>query len=177
MRNATTNRLRRWQAFAASCVVATCTASAAFAAESFTQPFAYCAAVGTIDAPDARYVGPAVPAAIARGLQRAFGIAATEPLAPFERGTSWRCMDGAVYACNVGANLPCSEKPVLDQQPGAAMQTYCADNPGSDVIPMYVTGHGTLYDWSCDGKTAKRGKQLQQIDARGFIASIWYRID
>jgi hypothetical protein len=27
----------------------------------FSDPFAYCAAVGTIDAPDARYTGPRVP--------------------------------------------------------------------------------------------------------------------
>jgi hypothetical protein len=177
MRNATSSRLRRWQAFAASCVVAGCTAYAACAAESFAQPFAYCAAVGTIDGPDARYVGPAVPEAIARGLQRAFGVAATEPLAPFERGTTWRCMDGAVYACNVGANLPCTEKPAREPQPSKGMRTYCAQNPGSDFIPMYVTGHATIFDWSCDGTAPRRGKQTAELDARGFMASIWHRIE
>ncbi len=38
---------------------------------TYTDPFAYCAAVRTIDAPDARYVGPAVPDAVVRGLQAA----------------------------------------------------------------------------------------------------------
>jgi hypothetical protein len=28
---------------------------------TFTDPFAYCAALGTIDAPDSRYTGPKVP--------------------------------------------------------------------------------------------------------------------
>src|SRR5215510_4570357 len=41
------------------------------AATRFTDPFAYCAAVGTIDTPDSRYAGPKVPEAVARGLQRA----------------------------------------------------------------------------------------------------------
>jgi hypothetical protein len=174
MRTVSSKRLRRWGAFAASCVVA---AGTAYAAASFEQPFAYCAAVGTIDAPDARYVGPAVPVAIARGLQKAFGVAATEPLAPFERGTTWRCMDRAVYACNVGANLPCAEKPAADPQPTDGMRSYCAQSPGADFIPMYVTGHGTIYDWSCDGTAPKRGKRTQELDARGFVASIWHRID
>jgi hypothetical protein len=42
----------------------------------FSDPFAYCAAVGTIDAPDARYTGPKVPEVVARfekGLRRARG--------------------------------------------------------------------------------------------------------
>jgi hypothetical protein len=166
-------RGRRWQALAASCVVA---AGTAYAARTYESPFAYCRAVGTIDAPDARYVGAKVSLAIARGLEQALGIAPTEPLTAFERGTTWRCMDGAVYACNVGANLPCQEKPPRDPQPTDGMRSYCAANPGSGFIPMYVTGHATIYDWSCDGGAPQRGKQTGALDARGFVASIWHRI-
>lgn len=160
--------------FAAAWIVAPWSAHAA--EDTFANPFAYCAAVGTIDAPDARYTGPPTPDAIARGLQTAFGVASTEPLTPFQRGTSWRCMDGSVYACNVGANLPCQEKPESDPQPTDGMRTYCQENPGSTVIPMYVTGHGTIYDWSCDGTAPKRGKRVGELDARGFVSSIWHRI-
>jgi hypothetical protein len=152
------------------------TATTALAGESFDDPFAYCTAVGTIDAPDGRYRGPAVPREIARGLQQAFGVAPTEPLAPFERGTSWRCMDGAVYACNVGANLPCQEKPSPDPEPTDGMRSWCKENPGAEFIPMYVTGHGSIYDWSCDGAAPKRGKRTSELDARGYIANIWYRL-
>jgi len=146
------------------------------AGETFDDPFAYCRALGTVDAPDARYTGPAVPAAVARGLQKAFGVEPTEPLAAFERGTSWRCMNGSVWACNVGANLPCMEKPDFEQQPSDAMRAYCEENPGSDFIPMYVTGHATLFQWACIGKEVRRGKRTTQLDARGYIASIWHRI-
>lgn len=37
---------------------------------TYTNPFAYCAAVGNIDVPDARYTGEKVPMVIARGLQK-----------------------------------------------------------------------------------------------------------
>jgi hypothetical protein len=117
-----------------------------------------------------------VPEPIARGLQKAFGVARSEPLAPFERGTSWRCMDGAVWACNVGANLPCTDKPDREPQPTDGMRAWCAENPGSDFIPMYVTGHATIYAWSCEGKEPKRGARTAELDARGYVASIWHRI-
>ena len=172
------NRAFAWRSFAASCA-AWCVVAlgAAHAAETFDGPFTYCAAVRTIDAPDTRYQGPAVPEPVARGLQKEFGVAPEEPLAAFARGTTWRCMDGAVYACNVGANLPCQEKPATDPQPSDGMRTYCKENPGSDFIPMYVTGHGTIYDWSCVNGVVTRGKRTAELDARGYIASIWYRID
>lgn len=150
--------------------------AASGAEESFDDPFAYCRAVGTIDAPDARYKGPALPESIVRGLMKAFGAPADAPLAAFERGTSWRCMDGTVYACNVGANLPCTEKPDPDPSPTDAMRSYCAENPDSDFIPMYVTGHATIYSWSCAGKEPRRGARTGELDPRGYIASIWHRI-
>ena len=146
------------------------------ATQTFRDPFAYCAAIGTIDAPDARYTGPAVPEAVVRGLENAFGVAGVEPKAEFERGTSWRCMDGAVYACNVGANLPCDAKPASDQQPTEAMRAYCAGNAGADFIPMYVTGRDTIYDWLCAGGEPRRGKRVAGLDACGYIASIWHHI-
>lgn len=163
-------------AVAASLAALVVLAPSVHAAEAFRDPFAYCAAVGTIDAPDERYAGPAVPEAVVRGLEKAFGVAGVEPKAAFERGTSWRCMDGAVYACNVGANLPCDAKPARDPQRTEAMRTYCAGNAGSDFIPMYVTGHDTIYDWSCAGTAPKRGQRVSELDARGYVASIWHRI-
>lgn len=144
---------------------------------TYHDPFAYCAAVGNVDAPDKRYTGPALPPIIVRGLQAAFGVAPTEPRTPFERGSSWRCMDGAVYACNVGANLPCDAKPDADPAPTDAMVTYCSENPDASFIPMYVVGHDTLFAWSCSGGSPRRGKQTAQLDARGYVASIWHRIE
>jgi hypothetical protein len=96
---------------------------------TFSDPFTYCAALGTIDAPDSRYTGPAVPEAVAQGLKKAFGAPADAPLEPFLHDTFWRCMNGQVYACTVGANLPCQERADVSRRPTQGMTTFCQNNP------------------------------------------------
>lgn len=145
--------------------------------EVYADPFAYCAAVGDIDAPDARYTGEALPLAIVEGIRTATGASADAPLGFFERGTSWRCMGGAVYACTVGANLPCEAKADTSETPSAAMVEFCAGNAGAEVIPAAVTGRETVYAWRCEGATPAIERQVMQVDARGFLAEIWYRLD
>jgi len=52
--------------------------------ESFTDPFAYCAAVGAMDSPDARYTGSQIPDEIINGFKKAAGLeASTEPMELF----------------------------------------------------------------------------------------------
>jgi hypothetical protein len=98
-------------------------ARVALAEGQFDDPFAYCAAVGTIDAPDARYAGPALPQAVARGLQAALG-----PPAGTEPEPTWRCMAGKVHACTFGANLPCAEKADTGREPSAAVSEFCRES-------------------------------------------------
>lgn len=143
---------------------------------TYTDPFAYCAAVGTIDAPDSRYVGPAVPWAIAVGLRQAFGLPETAPAEPFLRGTHWRCMNGKVYACNVGANLPCQAKADTSRTPTPAMLQHCRDHPHASAIPAVVTGRETVYSWRCEQRRPRIVRQVTQPDARGYLANIWYQI-
>jgi hypothetical protein len=142
---------------------------------TYSDPFAYCAAVGTIDAPDARYSGPSVPDEVARGLRTATQAPPDAPLDQFRSGSFWRCMDGKVYACTVGANLPCQEQANTSQAPTAAMTNYCRTNPNGD-IPAFVTGRATIYAWSCANGVATSGRQVAQVDDRGFLANIWYAI-
>ncbi len=142
---------------------------------TFTDPFTYCAAVGTMDAPDARYSGPNVPDAIARSLQAAFGVPPTAPLDPFRTNSVWRCMQGQVYACTFGANLPCLEQADTRQTPTPAMVSFCQANPDAD-IPAVVTGRRTVYQWQCQHGGATIVQQVTQPDARGFLATIWYAI-
>jgi hypothetical protein len=148
-------------------------------AEAFStaDPWVYCAEVGTIDAPDERYVGEPVPQAIAEGIRDATGGAADAPLDFFTRGTFWRCVDEDVYACTVGANLPCEAKADTSETPPAAMTEFCQANPDSDFIPAAVTGRETVYEWVCDGEVAVASRQVWQVDGRGFIADIWYRLE
>jgi hypothetical protein len=143
----------------------------------FDDPFAYCAAVDTIDAPDARYAGPALPEAVARGLEAALGLPADAPGDPLPRNWIWRCMDGKVYACTVGANLPCAEKADTRTQPSAAVSEFCRQNPGADAIPMVVTGRATVFEWRCADERPTIVRQFAQPDAAGYLANIWYAIE
>lgn len=139
---------------------------------TYTDPFAYCAAVGTIDALDARYVGANVPDAIKRGLENA---TQSSPGSIRDAGTFWRCMNSRVYACTVGANLPCQEKADTSQTPTQPMIEYCRNSPNA-FIPAAVTGHATVYLWQCQNGVATPGRQGWQVDAQGFIANIWYAL-
>ena len=142
---------------------------------TYDDPFAYCAAVGTVDEPDERYTGAELPDSIAEGIREAFD-ASDVPLEVFQRGTVWRCMDGKVYACNVGANIPCLGKADLSQEPTEAMAEYCQETPDSDCIPAVVTGRETVYSWRCDGTTPVVDEQYTQVDSQGFLEFAWHEL-
>jgi hypothetical protein len=144
---------------------------------TYTDPFAYCSAVGTIDAPDSRYTGVALPDTLIQGYLKAAGLQNNgEPMDLLRQTTSWRCMDRAVYVCNVGANLPCDSKADTNKNPTQAMQDFCKANQNADSIPMSVTGHATIYSWGCVQDTPKLLSQVSQVDAAGFITNIWYQL-
>ncbi|HZT88619.1 MAG TPA: hypothetical protein VFA12_11660 [Stellaceae bacterium] len=89
--------------------------------------------------------------------------------------TYFRCADGAVLVCTVGANLPCGKADTRRSLPAA--DAWCTAHRGSDFIPMAVTGHDTIYRWRCDGaKAAAEGPALA-VDERGFIAQLWKRAE
>jgi hypothetical protein len=140
-----------------------------------TNPFAYCAEKGTVDEPGSEWKNPEAAAAIVAALKNAKVITADAPVPP-ENACRWRCMDSAVYACCTGANLPCDQKGDSSRTPSVAMNAYCAQNPKTDVIPAYVTGRATVYTWSCSGRTAVPGKQVLQLDERGYPTEFWHRV-
>jgi hypothetical protein len=142
---------------------------------TYTDPFAYCTAVGTIDSPGPDYTGTQVPASVAEGLRKALNAPDT-PLDVLENGSFWRCMDGNVYACFVGANLPCETKADTNRTPTQAETDYCNQNPSSDFIPAVVTGRATVYEWRCTDGAPEIVKQITQPDAQGFLSDIWYKI-
>jgi hypothetical protein len=156
-------------------IVAGLTACATATPASYGDPFAYCTAVGTIDTPGADYTGPKVPESVAKGLQKALNAPDT-PLTVLENGSSWRCMDGAVYACFVGANLPCEAKANTDQTPTQEEIGFCQQNANSEFIPAVVTGRETVYEWRCRDGTPEIVKQVFQPDAQGFLSEIWHKI-
>ena len=139
------------------------------------DPVTYCRAVGTIDAPDARYGGPPMPDWIARALKRAMHAPASAPIAPFRRA-AWRCLDGAVLACATGANIPCAEKADARHAPPPGAVRFCADNRNADVVPAYATGRATIFAWRCDGTRPVIARQVQEVDAAGYPKAFWYPV-
>ena len=141
--------------------------------ETYGDPFAYCQAVGTIDTPDARYAGETVPAAVVLGLIRQ-GVVTTDAPPAFQNQAVWRCVDGQVWACHFGANLPCQEKADTSQTPTAEMTDFCKNNRNAEVIPAAVTGRATVFQWRCTGDKATVVKQVFTPDAQGFLKDFWY---
>ncbi len=110
-----------------------------------------------------------LPAAWVPDFNRTFGLAL--PPAVALRAGRVRCEEGTVLACNVGANLPCGLADTRTRLPGA--DAWCARHPGSAVIPAFVTGHATIYDWGCRGARASAATRIRTVDRAGYIADFW----
>lgn len=121
----------------------------------FTDPFSYCAAVGTIDYVDARYVGPQFTPQIANTLH----IPATSS----PDRVSWRCVNGVVMACTS------FDWPVCDMTPTAnEMLAFCEQNPS---VPRLLAPNGL---WSCEGGRPKLPDDASwPVDDRGFFPTAW----
>lgn len=130
---------------------------------------AYCAKVGNDDR-----VQP-VPDALLANARRMFDVPADMVASHVKATTSVRCMNGAVWLCNYGANLSCGKADASRQSPGA--DRFCKQNPDSIGVPMSATGHATVYDWKCVGRDARIIGQIVEIDGRGFIAENWKQLE
>jgi hypothetical protein len=144
---------------------------------AFDDPFAYCVAVGTIDAPDSRYTGEQLPRAVIQGIRAATGAPTDAPDEWYRAGTVWRCANGQVKACTVGANLPCEEKADLSEIPNESIVSFCKENPEAEVVPAVASGRATVFSWRCASGTPEIVGQIAQPDEQGFIDHIWYVIE
>lgn len=155
---------------------ASCSPSATPTPTTYTDPYAYCAAVVNMDQPDARYAGETLPEAIVKAIKVASGAAEDAPLDWFTRGSFWRCMDGKVYGCFVGANIPCESKANTDRTPSEGAKQFCTEQPNAEFIPAAATGHETVYEWRCNNGTPEIVRQVLDVDARGYVVNFWYEL-
>ena len=96
----------------------------------------------------------------------------TTPREVARRGANdWRCMDGRVWICNLGADGYACQKLSSDPRPSGPVRKFCAKNPGADFVPMVVIGDSAT-NWRCDGSAAV-ALETQSLDKRGFIAKSW----
>ena len=128
---------------------------------------AYCARVGDHDQPK-----PIPPDLVSQAI-RLFYLTPVDPR-QVEKSTVYRCMRGALWLCNYGANLSCAKANVSRVSKGA--KNYCREFPNSSVVPMSATGHETIYTWECAG-AEPRITAAEKVDERGFIANQWKRLD
>jgi hypothetical protein len=128
------------------------------------QPAAVCARIGTDDA-----LRP-IPESLVPAVNATFGT--VMPTRVAVDTTMFRCADGHVLVCTVGANLPCG-RANTSRTPGPGMVDWCREHPDADSIPAVATGHDTIYAWQCRDGAPQIGRQIDDIDARGFIAQYW----
>ncbi|MGH7105824.1 MAG: hypothetical protein ACREFT_04895 [Acetobacteraceae bacterium] len=143
-------------------------ASGAAASPAAASPAATCRRLGTDDR-----LRP-IPGSLVPAATRLFGLEAM-PANQVERSTVFRCFEGKVLVCNYGANLPCGKADTRRKLAGAS--DWCANNPDAAFIPMYVTGHDTIYRWRCHDGDALTTATVFSIDPRGFITQFWKRVD
>ena len=130
---------------------------------------AHCAKVGDDDAVKTVSAALVVPA------RKLFGLNSEMSDALVRKSTSFRCMNRNVWLCNYGANLVCGKANASLVSAGAT--EFCKRHPNADGVPMAATGHDTIYDWKCVAGVASISKQIETVDARGFIAENWKPLD
>jgi hypothetical protein len=129
-----------------------------------------CAAAGNDDT--LRPYTPALDAGVRQAFRILFPHAPAPSSALLAEQTHLRCMDGRVYACFTGANLPCDKIETSRSNPGA--DAYCRTQPDAGFVPAYATGHGNLYTWRCrSGRAEVSGRAFKALDPRGFAARLW----
>lgn len=122
---------------------------------SGSDPFSYCARVGTDHRPDPNAVQNGLPMALVQNLRQVRGAMA----AP----AKWRCAEGKVMVCIDLGNANCSVTP--DAQ---AMLGFCRANPNTQNIAAPAGS------WSCDGtRPVIPPGQVWPVDAFGFYPGAW----
>ena len=84
---------------------------------------------------------------------------------------TWRCMDGRVQVCAVGADGRACGKLDPGLSPAKPVRAYCGVNPGSDFVPMVVIGNSAT-TWRCTG-AVPYPLETQKLDKRGFVVGRW----
>jgi hypothetical protein len=110
-----------------------------------------------------------VPASLAATARAAFQLATPDDM--IRKTTVYRCMDGRTLLCTTGANLACG-KADTDRHP-SAVADWCRAHNDVDFVPMFVTGHDTIYRWSCAGGSPSIAATVEPVDARGFLSRNW----
>ncbi|MFE0018579.1 hypothetical protein ACFWXH_27305 [Mesorhizobium sp. NPDC059054] len=92
----------------------------------------------------------------------------------FQTQAQYRCMNGKVMVCFVGANLPCAKMNSTRNNPGA--DGFCRENPDADFVPLAATGHDAVYSYRCRDGKAEVTDSAWELDGRGFAKKLWIKL-
>jgi hypothetical protein len=114
---------------------------------------------------------------IPEGLVAAAGTAlgTTMSAALAMKTTVFRCANGRVLVCTVGANLVCG-RANPSRAPGRGQIAWCREHPNDTFIPLAAAGHETIYAWRCQDGVPRIDRQILDVDTRGFIVQNWRQL-
>ena len=94
---------------------------------------------------------------------------------PGMQNTAWRCMNGSVYVCEMGASGRGCMKAGRRTAPTRGALKWCRENPNSDSVPAaYLSGAAT--SWRCRG-TRPVLVETEEVDERGYVKRFWRKVE
>ncbi len=97
----------------------------------------------------------------------------TNPEVTAAGGNTWRCMDGKVMVCNLGASgAACEATSRFDARRRRAFVQFCMENPDSNYIAEAVS-RGLASTWRCDG-TKPVQMTTTPVDKLGYYKGSWH---
>ena len=130
-------------------------------------PGAFCARIGNDDA-----LRP-IPESLVAAAGTALGT--TMPAGLAMKATVFRCANGHVLVCTVGANLVCG-RANTSRTPGRGQIDWCRAHPSDTFIPLVAAGHDTVYAWRCQDGVPRIDRRVLDVDPDGFIAQNWRQL-
>ena len=132
-----------------------------------------CARLGNDDS--IRDYDPSLHAGTASAFRKRFPNAKSGPDGEFwQTQAQYRCMNGKVVVCFVGANLPCTKMNAKRENPGA--DVFCRNNPDAGSVPAYAIGHDSIHAYRCRNGKAEVTRTTRQLDQRGFAKDLWIEL-
>lgn len=93
---------------------------------------------------------------------------------PGIRNTVWRCMNGRVYVCEMGASGRGCLKTGHSSTPHDGIRQWCRENPNADFVPgAYMAGSPA--SWRCRG-TQPVVVETEGVDEMGYMKNFWRKV-
>ncbi|MDR6634767.1 hypothetical protein J2X72_003579 [Phyllobacterium sp. 1468] len=96
---------------------------------------------------------------------------ATPDEAELKTQAHYRCMNGKIMVCFVGANLPCVKMNNARNNPGSV--EFCRQHRNEDNVPAFAIGHDAVFSYRCRNGRAEIVSSAWKLDERGFAKKLW----